>query len=237
MKERPILFNTEMVQAILSGRKTQTRRQFTDKQLKIFDAAIKLGEVRDFISADEVDLCDLKYIEGFCPFGQVGDVLWVRETISVLGASAGSEWSTESGFDFEEGCALVKYLANGEEKSFNDLCERDDGVDEGVQAVRMSKKKSVPSIHMPRWACRLRLKITDVRVERLNDVGEEDAKAEGVEYFGGMTCNPYRNYLKGKDGQMHASCARRSFQTLWNSIYKNWDKNPWVWVVEFEVIK
>lgn len=98
-----------------------------------------------------------------------------------------------------------------------------------------------PSIHMPRLASRITLEVTGVRVERLNDISEDDAKAEGIERVGGQTsCNPWRNYLKGKPGEMTLDCssAVRSFQTLWSTIHaadgqNGWAANPWVWVVGF----
>jgi hypothetical protein len=95
---------------------------------------------------------------------------------------------------------------------------------------------------MPRWASRIQLEITNVRVERLNDISEQDAKAEGIEVVGGPTsCCPYRNYRIGKVGEMslHCSAPSRSFMTLWESINGagSWNENPWVWVVEFKKIE
>jgi hypothetical protein len=98
-----------------------------------------------------------------------------------------------------------------------------------------------PSIHMPRWASRITLEIIGVRVERLQDISSEDAKAEGIERVGGGTsCNPWRNYLKGKPGEMVLDCSSpvRSFQTLWSTIHaadgpNDWKANPFVWVVQF----
>lgn len=86
-----------------------------------------------------------------------------------------------------------------------------------------------PSIHMPRWASRITLEITGVRVERLNDISEEDAMAEGV--FRRME-GPHMEYSTGPNGTMHWN-AKAAFRDLWQSIYGNWDANPWVWVYEF----
>ena len=83
--------------------------------------------------------------------------------------------------------------------------------------------------NMPRWASRITLEITGVRVERLNDISEEDAKAEGV--FRRMD-GPHTEYSTGPNGTMHWS-AKAAFRDLWQSIYGNWDANPWVWVYEF----
>lgn len=92
-----------------------------------------------------------------------------------------------------------------------------------------------PSIHIPRWACRITLDITAVRIERLQDISDEDARAEGIECMAGDPECGYRNYLD-KTGQDWALSPRESFRSLWESINgpASWAKNPWVWVVEFE---
>ncbi|EML4684956.1 hypothetical protein R0C75_002121, partial [Citrobacter amalonaticus] len=127
----------------------------------------------------------------YCPYGDVGDRIWVRETFSPVP-------------DHEEpaGCSALLYAADGN----------------GPYG------KWVPSIHMPRWASRLTLEITGVRVERLRDLSEDDAKSEGI-------TPPSCGVLPGWE-------YRINFRDLWMSIYgaDNWEANPWVWVIEFKVV-
>ncbi|WP_145548504.1 ASCH domain-containing protein [Yersinia massiliensis] len=182
MKERPILFNAEMVKAILSGRKTQTRRIISEKTLHLFDVAASAGECHPLEVRDERSK---SYYSEFCPLGKPDDQLWVRETFGDCGVR---------------------------------LVYRSDSDDGAACMV----KRWTPSIHMPRWASRINLLITGVRVERLRDISEQDASAEGV------LANEY-------------SAARHVFGALWQSIYgadnsKSWQGNPWVWVIQFEQI-
>lgn len=183
MKERPILFQTEMVRAILEGRKTQTRRIVKGDSLML---------LKDGVTP-------ISNIDNTGPYGQPGDILWVRETWQPL-VNGGPT-----------GFGLYGYKA-------------DDPV---------SNMPWKPSIHMPKAACRLRLKITDIRVERLLDIVEDDCRSEGIEKMPGY----YRNYLTA-DG-MPALTPYMSYQTLWQKINgpESWDLNPWVWVIEFEIIK
>ncbi|HGK8567299.1 TPA: hypothetical protein ACJ753_004107 [Yersinia enterocolitica] len=191
-KERPILFNAEMVQAILSGRKTQTRRIISEKTLHLFDVAASAGECHP------LGLCDQRsqsyYLE-FCPLGNPGDQLWVREA-------------------FAAGLCTESTLAYRATHKTEDL---EEGWGETI--------KWTPSIHMPRWASRINLLITGVRVERLNDISEQDARAEGVKAWRGLA----EELVGGK----------LAFFELWDSIYgqkegENWQANPWVWVINFE---
>ncbi|QLK60844.1 morphogenetic protein [Enterobacteriaceae bacterium Kacie_13] len=186
MKERPILFNAEMVNAILSGRKTQTRRVI---KLPLRD--VNMGcELAGNELAGEVAAGDYRN----CPLGQPGDQLWVREAFStgLCTKTTMAYKATHKAEDLEEGW--------------------------------LEKIKWRPSIHMPRWASRINLLITGVRVERLNDISQEDAKSEGCCYGRG-----------GGVPDLAVSPADH-FPTLWESIYgiKSWAANPWVWVIEFE---
>lgn len=201
MKERPIIFNDEMVRAILAGRKTQTRRivkpqpEFRDVGGVFHSWAFKKRHAAGFWLYPNAK----EHILPECQFGQPDDRLLVRESI---------RYSKEHGNHY--------YFADSA------------GVGNLVHA--RLPKKSVPSIHMPRWASRITLEITGVRVERLQDIGEEDAIAEGVEthiddgvtYYGGYGCGDVR--------------PDRAFQVLWQSIYgvDSWGANPWVWVIEFK---
>lgn len=150
-----------------------------------------------------------------CPYGQPGDRLWVRET-----------WAHISR------CEHYNHLHDSTEWLYKA---------DGSSCV----SKWTPSIHMPRFASRILLEVTAVRVERLQEISRDDAIQEGIEHLHRdvdvPTLNPWRNYLQGQPGEMiqHCSCPRRSFQTLWDLINAKrapWDSNPWVWVVEFKRI-
>ncbi|OAH25350.1 hypothetical protein [Serratia marcescens] len=188
MKERPVIFNGEMVRAILDGRKTQTRRPIKFPLLdKNMGCELAGNEI-----AGEVRAGNYSNV----PFGQVGERLWVRETWAEAGASAPE---------------LQLYRANYPEHVGREY--------ENVPPA--SEIRWTPSIHMPRWASRITLEITAVRVERLNDISEEDAKAEGVK----------AGVCPGHEHMMH----QVAFSELWQSIYgaESWRANPWVWVIEF----
>ncbi len=193
MRERPILLNSEMVKAVLDGRKTQTRRAISDKTLQLFSVAAMAGECHPLPGGNEVDQRSQSYYQEFCPFGKPGDRLWVRETFAY-------------GSDFGEADVACFYRAT------------DPGWDENDTAARWR-----PSIHMPRWASRITLEITGVRVERLNSISEEDAKAEGA---------PTECCVIGDKHFL-------GFRSLWKSIYgdESWQSNPWVWVIEFRRVE
>jgi len=196
MKERPIIFNDEMVRAILEGRKTQTRRimkpqmEFRNVDDLFHSWTYRLkNEVRLlYPNAKEIILAE-------CPFGQPGDRLWVRECWAPVYSNPKS----------------AIYRADGERQS-------------GACCGCVWK----PSIHMPRWASRTTLQVTGVRVERLQDIREEDARLEGA-YWSNGAPDEYGNRTE------HPVDARDEFAALWESIYGDysWAANPWVWVVEF----
>ncbi|MBY0483473.1 hypothetical protein [Nitrosomonas sp.] len=189
-KERPILFNGEMVRALLDGRKTQTRRVCKGQR--------ELSNNHDF----QLDRC---------PFGKSGDRLWVRETWQgpLFDDEIPEDWNSDK-YKTPEYCY---YKASG------DSCDFTDADDNFVE--RWS-----PSIHMPRWASRILLEVTNVRVERLQDISEEDAIAEGI-------ISP----MFGSD--LDRMQYRAGFQNLWESINGkgSWDLNPWVWCITFEILK
>lgn len=196
MKECPILFNSEMVKAILDGRKTQTRR-VVKSELIIEQAEFECGNRPNVIQSEP----SLQYwTENSCPFGQVGDHLWVRETWYQKG-TVGRTYPDDDEYQFF-GHRQAAYVADGD-------------------APKDWTFKKRPSIHMPRWACRLILEITNIRIERLNDISEADCVKEGI------------------GSALLRDCKRPKFMQLWESINGtgSWDKNPWVWVVEFKVIK
>ncbi|HAH1190692.1 TPA: hypothetical protein HHG96_003810 [Escherichia coli] len=187
MKERGMIFNDEMVRAILGGNKTQTRRIVEEKFYGRAVAAELLAK--------------------HCPYGQPGDRIWVRETYRVHGKATD--------------VATLVYRASVR----NSWTEQTHRVPVEVCNKPVSEKWT-PSIHMPRWASRILLEITDVRVERLHDMSEADAKAEGAAPATYKITPPEAVYRVG-------------FGDIWRSIYgqDNWLSNPWVWVIEFKRIQ
>lgn len=207
MTERGMIFNAEMVRAILDGRKTQTRRPIKWKQTRFTE----IGEREDGSkwpwSEDAEHVCDFWHP---CPFGAVGDRIWVRETWADAGASAPD---------------LKLYRAN--------YPEHVPSIYENVPPAK--EIRWTPSIHMPRTASRILLEITDVRVERLNAISEEDARAEGIIDGGCLNCGePEPCGCANPEPD-----ATDAFAYLWQSIYgqENWNANPWVWVIEFKRVE
>lgn len=222
MKERGMIFNGEMVRAILDGRKTQTRRPLKWKQTRFTE----IGEREDGSnwpwSEDTEKVCDHWHP---CPFGAVGDRIWVRETYQgPLFDYEHMESYLEDSSKFEKPDFCI-YRADG--KPAPEFYDADDNLHCGWR----------PSIHMPRWASRITLEITDVRVERLNGISETDAEAEGINMealFDSQDC-----YDCIADHNMTGRpTAKGAFKYLWESIYgeENWQANPWVWVIEFKVV-
>lgn len=215
MKEHPILFSAPMVRALLDGSKTQTRRAFNDRTVSLMRAAASAGEVSWFMNEGRIGKNDLPYILQFCPFGKVGDQLWVRETWQA--------WH-KSSYEYDEWEAISVVQASASkspEFEFGPTC---DAIE--YRATSKSVGPWTPSIHMPRWASRIQLEITCVRVERMNNISEADALAEGV------TLVPVRPQYAERMG-------RDAYVELWESINGagSWDANPWVWVIEFRITK
>ena len=204
IKERPILMNGEMVRAVLNGRKTQTRR--------LIDKLSGFGKITEFGKSDTpgYDWCfrnkrmlwnDVTHAEllAVCPWGVVGDRLYVRETL---------QW--------DDSDTSWAYKVDGSTVA-------------GSNALNYHQH-SVPSIHMPRWASRITLEITDVRVERLNEISEEDAIAEGVSTAFGRRPDTFDKHATPEGiGMRHML----KFKLLWESLYGpgSWAENPWLWVV------
>ncbi|EDR9797632.1 hypothetical protein CBJ02_004786 [Salmonella enterica subsp. enterica serovar Zongo] len=197
MNERGMIFNGEMVRAILEGRKTQTRRPVKPQPELTERSGFSWNGVVFGSGSDDRET-NRNFAHVKCPFGKPGDRIWVRETWAEAGASAPD---------------LKLYRANYPAHvptHYENVPPAED--------VRWT-----PSIHMPRWASRILLEITDVRVERLNNISECDAKAEG----GPTECTLIGDkYFPG-------------FRSLWKSIYgeESWDANPWVWVIEFKRVE
>ena len=194
MRELPILFNTEMVRAILDDRKTCTRR------------VIKYDKADDVLNSparkENPDIPDKQFIKCLVkmPY-EVGDILYVRET-----------WTDH-------------YVPNEIGKPELQYCYKADGVDIKAECLPGENNRWYPSIHMPKEAARIWLKVTDVRVERLQEMDKTDALKEGIDP---RLC-------------INLSHALTKFKKIWDSTIKKsdldiygWKANPWVWVIEFE---
>lgn len=215
MSSRPILFKDEMIRAILDGRKTQTRRVVKLPKNHVW------GSFFDGQICPENDLSSLGYPvdELRCPYGQTGDRLWVRETWQGPLVDDDIE---ERPVDLESPkyCA---YAADGSKAP--EFMDADDNL----------QRRWRPSIHMPRWASRIMLEITGVRVERLRDISYQDAQAEGVQT---ETADPWFYHIPTERNvyDFAADEPQGSFHKLWESINgpSSWNENPWVWVIKFK---
>ncbi|MBS8185745.1 hypothetical protein JOA47_00405 [Klebsiella pneumoniae] len=203
MKERGMIFNGEMVRALLDGRKTQTRRIIKDCTVGSDQISKFIQIEKKFIGCYPEDVPEL--IRECCPYGVPGDRIWVREA-------------------FASGLSTKSTLAYRATHKREDL---EDGFYDTI--------KWTPSIHMPRWASRILLEITGVRVERLNAISEEDARAEGIIDGGCLNCGePEPCGCANPEPD-----ATDAFAYLWQSIYgqESWNANPWVWVISFERVE
>lgn len=242
---KPILFNTEMVRAILEGRKTVTRRMIKPRNAirsknegykqggyglwidPSTDNGDKQGHIKDYSISDMWSTWKW-YIEHYAPY-QVGDILYVRETwrptvgkmhtMSRDGKRIVYTSDDHNGYEYKAHCFGVSdfYFPDGfkESEDYEHMSEI------------TSKGKWHPSIHMPKEAARIWLKVTDVRVERLQDITPKQAGQEGVEW----------------ETDNSGVFRKLKFKRMWNSTIKKqdldsygWDANPWVWVIEFERI-
>lgn len=242
IKEIPILFSTSMVQALLEGRKMQTRR------------LVKWPEVPEWHHPD-YDPCTMVKPNGGvwwphfrrfgfngkrpidetgavkCPYGQPGDILWVRETWGV-GCRPDPFQGSIDGIEFK---ADGKYIDDIESLPLHFYDDFDYG--------NYDKSGWRPSIHMPKSIARIWLQVTDVRVERLQDISEDDAQAEGTTPRR-HRCGGFGFYEAG--GDVH-ECVCQSwegdadvmgFKDLWCEINgaESWQANPWTWVISFNVL-
>ena len=190
MQEHPILFSTENVKAILEGRKIQTRRVVKPQPRVILDLFQHNGNA--YVQTNLLER-DKNLLNGCikCPYGQVGDRLWCKETF-----------------------CQVCFKKDGE----RDVCYKED-LD--VEHMACKLVKFTPSIFMPRWASRITLEITGIRVQRLREISHEDITVEG---FGDGYTDIGWNYVFGQ---------------AWNKINGKkypWKLNPWVWCLEFKLV-
>ncbi|SWO44298.1 ASCH domain-containing protein [Klebsiella pneumoniae] len=226
MKERGMIFNGEMVRAILDGRKTQTRRPVKfpvhDKNL---GCELAGNELAGELSAGN-------YLNS--AFGKPGDRIWVREayrfpaSLDDVSPTGVGEMAVATGY--RKPWAPTFYEFTG---TFSDGWK---GFETPPKVSDAGKLR--PSIHMPRWASRILLEITDMRVERLNAISEEDAEAEGIDMealYDSQDC-----YDCIADHNMTGRpTVTGAFKYLWESIYgeEGWKSNPWVWVIEFKRVE
>ena len=223
---RPMLFSTPMVQAILEGRKTQTRRKIKHQPPKgnykfginVTGTRCKENGLFHWLGIDdeiEYKVTDSNQPYFKCPVN-IGDIIWVRETFAF------APFTDETLHFYPE------------LKNHNFIYKA------GPNYPNIKWK---PSLFMPKKACRLFLEITDIRIEMLNEISESDAVAEGIlDMFYGkdIAGNAYFNYMDKKGGwDSVAEDAIHSYQTLWQKIngINSWSKNPFVWVYDFKVVE
>lgn len=222
MAIKPILFNTEMVRAILDGRKTCTRR-LPRKQIEE-----KYLEYEEWVCAvappGSTWLSEKEFYEEYPPY-QLGDILYVRET-----------WQCWRAHRYEA-TADIRFRAGGDDVRLQFANGNTDSINRSDYDAFINKWFSdygewKPSIFMPKEAARIWLKVTDVRVERLQNIIEDGAKAEGANWKNGKNV--------GWEEKMWRTAIER-FAKIWDSTIKKsdldrygWNANPWVWVIEFE---
>jgi hypothetical protein len=197
MKSRPILFKSEMVKAILSGEKTQTRRLLKCRGFNEDACTYSKNHANGTFNAAFSNSATVHSVF-VCPYGKPGDRLWVKETY----------------FD---------YTGTGVDLSDGAYGYRADKDQDGEQTFKNFGFKWKPSIFMPRSASRIELEITNVRIERLNDISHADAIAEGVSGDAPLRDVPM-------------TVPQLCYAALWESINGkgSWDGNPWVWVIDFK---
>ncbi len=256
MKEIPILFSTAMVQALLSGRKTKTRRIIDPQPIWSVETDGNLYEGNHKVDGHPDWPHQFAY--QFAKWKK-GDLLWVREN-----------WQLK-GWDFEEGTMTVKFatgethncLAHDPDEDSSWLMDKVDWLEDHGYIIpnpanpemfvfTAKKQPFKPYIHMPKEAARIWLQVTDIRVERLQDISEQDAIAEGIESYhmiGDLIA--YKNYSEtarkdflnkssyGFDsGKETHSAPVASFCSLWVDINgrESWISNPWGWVISFKIL-
>jgi hypothetical protein len=198
MKERPILFSTPMVQAILAGNKTMTRRVIKPQPTLVSGDA--LGQPYIYFNGNPNPVK--------CPCGVPGDRLWVRETWRCI--------------DYYGETATIYFPSTNEQFLLSGITKTE------VNLLIGSIGKTMPSIFMPRWASRITLEITNIRVERVQQITHEDAISEGARFMPAADLRVER-----------LTVPQIVFAGYWDSIHAKrgygWDVNPWVWVIEFKI--
>lgn len=216
MKERPILFSAPMVRALLDGSKTQTRRIMKPQPVPI------PGEPGKHWWSSNAAQSMLRVEDGFqthpgifddaCPHGRPGDRIWVRETWRSTGDGGRADYMAPRDMQPHQ----VWYDADGA----------------ALESECTGKTRT--SIHMPRWASRILLEVTGVRVERLQDISDADIEAEGIDMEALLAAQDSYDII-AKDGNATGRPTLHSaWRNLWESTGGDWDANPWLWVIEFK---
>lgn len=218
-KVRPILFSGEMVRAILAGRKAQTRRVL--KPQPTYNAPwwtatgrLSIGgqPCSEFRTNTQTEMA--RVLESLlCPYGVPGGRLWVRETWAETDSDGGPAIAYKAGGYLIHGATGSRQAGDWKDETFP-----------GDAGKVYPPDRWRPSIHMPRWASRLTLKITEVRVQRLQEISEEDARAEGV-----IPSHEIAHRVP-PPGDTRARCR---FAITWSNPHHDWNSNPWVWAITF----
>lgn len=222
MKVHPIIFSGPMVRSLNDGRKTQTRRVFKfpkwadpeaglERSGRLVDPGVRNPSPVGALCEETGCFADVP-----CPYGTPGDLLWVRETTY--------KWNGSGTGKSRIYCADGAWIDWGQSPVWHGTCDLDSFF--GAKT---------PSIHMPCWASRITLQLTDVRVERVQEISERDARAEGVE-LPGIAHPGHRNH---RMDCLNPESYTQSFATLWDSLNAkrgySWESNPWVWALTFTV--
>lgn len=231
LTERSVRFTAHEVRATLAGTKTQMRRVMRVQPTWDESRAewrYESPRCSAGWSGDRPRACAALIARDDCPYGKPGDRLWVRETWRT--ASSGRSYTTghvSVHVEYREQTSGTRGPERGRQTQ-TEWALSDEEYDALMRAAYGSSRPYAwrPSIHMPRWASRITLEVTGVRVERLHDITEEDARAEGVMRLDGGSFVSMGVPILG---------AREAFCALWRSTYgaASWAANPWVWVVEF----
>jgi hypothetical protein len=231
MTDRPIIFSAPMIRALLAGRKTMTRRLLKPQPIKpvaryvLVGTEIKTGR-KIWEAHDDWGPINAFPAEKGCVTGCVstvapGDRLWVRESLAAKNSDLGGMLGLTvpiTEVDPTRSDLCITYSADGEEAV--------DGAD--FNYAWTAKRLTVPSIHMPRWASRLTLLVTSVKIERLQDISEADARSEGVDPA-----------VAGQDADGPIRTHRTGFARIWTMLHgaESWTANPDVVVIGFDVIR
>ena len=210
MKSHPIIMVAPSVRAILEGRKTQTRRVIKPQPGYVRSVCLKTGDINYHTKEKPYGI--MKHTKN--PHGQVGDQLWVRETLLYF---------IEDDTHYTE----LQYRADKKQVD-NDIPSGWEYGGKWIQEDYFTSHQVIPSIFMPRWASRIMLEITKIRVKRVQDISEEDACREGIH------CS--------FENSPHEKCDLiEKFKALWDSLNAKrgygWESNPFVWVIEFKRVK
>ncbi len=250
MNQRPIVFSGESVRAILASNKSQTRRVMAPQPVFTQHNAHghpwlgwthgrRIGSGKD-ISAFAA------HARHRCPFGQVGDVLWVRETFTadlhypMPGDRSALKWMHEVPPAFRVGPNMerIYYAADQTHYMAQMVVERDEYAGMSSSPIKPGEMKGArwtSPRYMPRWACRLTLELTEIRAQPLHEITEEDAVAEGADLARFRTAVPVRaaGYLGSSE------CYRAGYACTWDTLNKargyGWSENPWVWALTFKL--